>query len=897
MIRTWLSKLVSPFRQRRLDDELDEEIRTHLAMATEENRRRGMSPSEARQAAHRSFGGVDQTRETCHDIRGLRWLDDLRSDLRFGIRGLARNPGFTATAALTLSIGIGGTAAMFSVTNAFLFRPFPAPNPEQLVVVAQLDEHDATFPHYLSYPEYLDYRDRNDVFEGLAAHGVNREVMSARGVGEPVWIEYVSRDFFGVLRVDAVLGRTFLPDEGRQPGDAAVVVLSHRAWQNRFGGDPSVVGRAAQLGMTVHTVIGVLPESFVFNDDGYTPELYVAVTQVGLVRADWDDWLTDRNQERFQLIGRLRPGVTVAEARANLSVLTAALATEYPDSMEHSALWVEQERQARPGPGLATFMTLGLTMLMTLASLVLLIACANVATLLISRGLGRQREMALRAGLGATRLRLVRQLLSESILLALLGGTGGALAALWVTEVLSAIDFGAALGGGVFVNLRMDWRVFVFTAVAATLTGLIAGFAPATRASRVDLIRAIGTGGRGSSAGATGQRLTSGLVVAQVALSLVLLVCAGLFVRSGQHAATLDVGFRTDHVLLVTVDPLAQGYAPEHARGFFRDVANEVEALPGVRSASWARQALQTLINPSRLRVATLDGGAIPETDPVSVYTNDVDPAFFDTVDLRVIQGRGFRDEDATDGRAVAVISETAARRFWPDQDPLGKRLFRPAAPERPFQVIGIVRDAYLSYNTTDIPAVILLPFGQRLSAGATLHVHTEGPPTALASAVTEAVRRHDPTLAVYDVTSMDRHVYDGFMLSSTRLGARLIGAFGALGLLLAAVGLYGVVAYSVTQRLQEFSVRTALGATAAGIVRLALGRAMILTGIGLALGFLAAAGVTPFTTGFLVDVNPTDPVVFGVTGLLLAAVALLACLVPSRRAATADPLATLNAD
>ena len=410
----------------------------------------------------------------------------------------------------------------------------------------------------------------------------------------------------------------------------------------------------------------------------------------------------------------------------------------------------------------------------------------------------------------------------------------------------------------------------------------------------MDLTRAIGKGGRGANGGASGQRLTSGLVVAQVAMSLLLLVCAGLFVRSGQNAATLDLGFRTDHLLLVSVDPLAQGYAPAQALGFYRDVADEVAALPGVRSASWARQAPQAI--GSGFRVVTLDGGAISETDPAVLELNYVAPAFFDTVDVPVIRGRGFRDEDATDGRPVAVLNETAARQLWPDQDPLGKRFFRPEVPELQYQIIGVMRDAYLSLDIRDIPAVVLLPFGQRLTGG-TLHIHTEGPPTALASAVTEAMRRRDPTLAIFGVTSMDRQVYNNGLLSGVRLGATVMGIFGALGLLLAAVGLYGVVAYSITQRMQEFGIRTALGATAAGIVRLAVGRGMILTGGGLALGFLAAAGVTPFTTGFLVNVNATDPVVFGVTGSLLASVALLACLVPSRRAATADPLATLNAD
>ena len=614
-------------------------------------------------APERTIGQLDGVKDDCRQAWGLRLFDELRSDLRFGVRGLARNPGFTATAALTLSIGVGGTSAMFSVANAYLFRPFPAPEPEQLVVVAQVSE-GLPFPHPLSYPEYLDYRDRNQVFEGLASYATNMRLLSAAGDG-PAFAAYVSRDFFDVLRVDAELGRTFQAEEGRQPGDDAVVVLSHRAWQNRFGGDPSVLGRVVGVGTTEPAVIGVTPESFVFTD-GFAVELYLPATQIGLVGADRSDPLTDRSSEQFTLIGRLRPRVTVAEARANLSVLTTALATEYPDSMEHSELRVMDARRARPMPIVSSVMAPTMTVLMALASLVLLIACANVGTLLIGRGLSRRREMALRAGLGATRLRLVRQLLSESILLALLGGTGGALAALWATALLSSIDMGAAIGGEITLAATMDWRVFAFTAVAATLTGLITGVAPALRATRVDLTRAIGQGGRGASEGATGQRLTSGLVVAQVAMSLLLLVCAGLLVRNAQNAATLDVGFRTDHLLLVSVDPLAQGYAPEQARAFYRDVPDEVEALPGVRSASWARMAPQTT-GFDGVGVVTLDGGAIPATDPLLVYTNDVDPAFFDTVDVPVIQGRAFRAEDATDGRDVALISATLARQLWPD--------------------------------------------------------------------------------------------------------------------------------------------------------------------------------------------------------------------------------------
>ena len=569
-----------------------------------------------------------------------RWLDDLRTDLRFGVRGLARNPVFTTTAALVLSIGIGGTAAMFSATNAFLFRPFPAPDPGQLVVVAPARRAQHLSPIRCRTPSIWTTETGTRSSRAWSpTPATERFCLAPAPPGRPLSSMSVATSSRCCRWTRRSAARSC------QTRDANPATRRSSCCLIAPGGTVSAPTRrwsaaVVRLGTTAHTVIGVTPESFVFTDQLFAPELYAPITRIGLVGADRGyapvtqtgrvgadrgDPLRDWNREWCWLMGRLRSGVSVAEARANLSVLTTALATAYPDSMEHSELWVELERRARPFPAAAPLVAPMMTLVMGLASLVLLIACANVGTLLIGRGLGRQWELVLRAGLGATRLRLIRQLISESVLLALLGGTGGALAALWATNLLSTFDIAATLGSAWTLDVTMDWRGFAFTAVAAVLTGLTAGVAPALRASRVDLTRAIGQGGRGASRGATGQRLTSGLVVAQVAMSLVLLVCAGLFVRSGQKAATLDVGFRTDAVLLATVDPLTQGYAPEQARRFFRDIADEVEALPGVKSASWARNPPQTIYGSEFMRVVTLDGGAIPETDPVLVYTNDVD--------------------------------------------------------------------------------------------------------------------------------------------------------------------------------------------------------------------------------------------------------------------------------
>ncbi len=531
---------------------------------------------------------------------------------------------------------------------------------------------------------------------------------------------------------------------------------------------------------------------------------------------------------------------------------------------------------------------------MAIASLVLLVAVANVGTLLVGRGIVRRQEMALRVGLGATPRRLVRQLLTESVLLALIAGAGGGIVALWAADLVVAALATATGVEQLALAPSLDWRVIASTATIALAAGMLAGLAPALRSTRIDLARAIGSGGR-DDGGAPGRRLTNGLVVVQVAVSMVLLVCAGLFVQSGRNAGAIDFGFRTENLLVLSVDPLAQGYDPEQALAFYRDVDDDVAALPGVRSASWARRA-PLVPGGSSGSVFTLDGGAAPEPDAANVAVNHVDPRYFGTLDIPVTRGRGFRDEDAAGDRRVALVSERAARQLWPGRDALGRRIVDADADGAPFEVIGVVRDAHMGQTPFDRPPFVLYPFGHRLSGRATLHVHTEGPASAAAAMVAETIRRRDPTLAVLDAGGMDAAVRSHPMLAGVRIGAALIGSFGALGLLLAAVGLYGVVSHAVARRRQEFGIRAALGATSAAITRLALGRGLALTTLGLALGAAAAVAATRLTAGFLVDVSPTDPAVFTVTGLVLAGAALLACLVPSRRAATADPLATLRA-
>ena len=895
VLRECWRRLWGAFRRNPPDRDLERELRFHLEQTEEELRGKGHSRAEAARLARVRLGGVPQTMEALRDQRGLPWLDDLRVDLRIGVRGLTRRPGFTATAALTLSIGIGATAAVFTVMNGLLFRPLPVPDPEELVVVAQLDEHTAEFPHELSYPEYLDYRERSDVFEGLAAYSLAEGLLSIDGrAAERIRIEYVSDNYFDVLQVDAEHGRTLLADEGLRPGDAPFVVLTHQAWQTRFGGDAAVLGQVVRLGPVSMTVIGITPEPFA-GVNGLAPvEAFVAATEGALVEPErMQELLTDRIDEAFYLTGRLRPGVSVAEAAAQLDVLADALAEEHPDASRHSELHVVSERDARPFINASRHTAPLMIVVMGLASLVLLVAVANVGTLLVGRGIARRQELALRAGLGATRRRLVRQLITESVLLALMGGVGGGLAALWSADLLMARGAAELNRTIAMPDLPVDWRIFGFTATIAIVAGLLAGLAPALRSTRIELARALGSGGRDSGGGVPGRRLTNGLVVIQVAVSMLLLVCAGLFVQSSRNAGAIDFGFRTADLLVLSVDPLAQGYDPEQAHALYRDIADEVGALPGVRSASWAHRA------PVRLgrvwnRVFTLDGGTAPEPDAARVAVNTVDPGFFDTLGIPVLRGRGFREEDGVSDRRVAVVSERAARQLWPGREAVGRRIVRGGAP---FEVIGVARDAHMSGSPFEQPPFVLFPFGPRFTLSATLHVHVGGSPSALIPVVTETVRRHDPTLAILEAGRMDTVVRSLGLLALARGGVAVIGSFGMLGLLLAAVGLYGVVSHAMARRRQEFGIRAALGATPAAITRLALGRGLVLTTLGLALGAVAAGAATRLVAGFLVDVSPTDPAVFTVTGLVLAGAALLACLVPSRRAAKADPLATLRAD
>ncbi len=890
-----LRRLRYAFRQDRRERDLSEELRFHVEMKQKELEASGLDPKTAATTARRAVGNVLLTRNQVRDVWIWPWFQYLWSDLRFGARMLRKSPGFTLAAVLTLALGIGVNSAIFSVVNAMLLRPLPVRAPEELVTVSKVDDH-LEFPHGMSYIDYLDLRTQVAEFSDLMAYTFAAASLGTTEGAERTWIGMVSGNYFSGLGVDVAVGRTFLPEEDSPYGDVPVLVLSYGAWQRRFGGDPGVVGRTVQLNGQPSTIIGVTKEGFHGTHTLFDVDAFAPLTSLERLRPDQAGTLTLRAAEAVSVIGRLAEAVSVADAQVAMRVQAARMAVAYPRTHENSEYLVLLESRSRPEPATASLTPLIGTVMMGLAGLVLLLACANVAGLLIARGVARTREMALRAALGAGRGRLLAQLLGESLLLSLLGGAVGVVVALWVSRLLGSIRFAADVP--IRFDVSLDWRVLAFTAVTAIVTGVLAGVSPAFQSARADLAARLKEGGRGAVDSPGRQRARGVLVVAQVAVSLFLLVCSGLFIQSLRSAEQMDYGFRTDNLLLLSIDHITQGYDEPRGRAVYREIATAVERLPRVRSVSWARYvpfSSGTLLT----NFVSEDRTATTIEKPAVMAFNYVGADYFRTVDTAILRGRGFDDDDQEGGRRVAVINRTAAERLWPGLDPIGRQVRADTGDGygAPVEVIGVAEDALFMIPITQPRPYVYFPFEQEYQSTATLHVYTDGDPGPVAPDARAAVAQSDPTLAVFDLLTIRDHLNAGNALIVFRMGAFTVGAFGGLGLLLAAVGIFALVSYSVGQRQQEFGIRAALGARAGDIVRLAIRQGITLTVAGIGLGLLVSFALTRFMAGLLVGVGPTDPAVFATIVLVLAVVALVACLLPCRRAATADPLATLNAE
>jgi predicted permease len=880
-LRVFLHRLGSLFLKSRLERELEEEIRTHLELQTEENLRQGMSKDEARFAALRKFGGVEQMKEQYRDRRGLPLLESLFQDLRYGARMLRKNPGFTLIAVLTLALGIGATTAIFSVVNGVLLRPLPYPEAERLMSLTERSPQLER--NFIAYPNLLDWRAQNTVFEQIAVYRTTNFTITGKGEPERVIGGQVSAELFPALRVSATLGRTFLTEEDK-PGGNPVVLLSHGLWQRRFGADPSIIGQSLSLNGRNWQVAGVMPARFQFPN---RVELWTPLGQT----LDDPDWMHRGNHQGIYGLARLKPGATLTQARSEMEAIAVRLEQQYPATNQGARVSVvplleETVQDVRRA----------LLVLLATVGFVLLIACANIANLLLARAATRQKEMAIRLALGASRGRLLRQLLAESALLALLGGSVG----LWLAARGVALIVAANASGPSAIpraqEIGLDWQVVIFTTAISLLTSLLFGLAPAWQASKPALNETLKEASRGTTGGPGQHRLRGALVIAEVALSLVLLIGAGLMLRSFYNLQRVNPGFQTDHLLTLRVAlPPARYTTAEQIGNFYQQLLQRLNALPGVQSvgaATW-----MPLVGGGNNSPFSVEGQPEPEPGeaPLADISN-ITPDYFRLMGIALQQGRAFTEQDNLNAPLVVILDELTAQRHWPNTDPIGKRIRlggnNPAAPWA--TVVGIVPPVKLyGLARASNHAQVYRSLLQFPQPTATIGVRAAADPVSLNTTVRQQVLALDGDLPIFNVKTMEQVLTDS--VASQRLNTLLLGIFAAVAFILAAVGIYGVMSYLVAQRTQEIGIRLALGAQALDVLKHVLRQGMTLTLIGISLGLAGALALTRFMTTLLFGVNATDSLTFAVITVLLALVALLACLVPARRATKVDPMIALR--
>jgi len=808
-------------------------------------------------------------------------------DLRYGIRMLLKNPGFTAIAVLTLALGIGGNATVFSWIRGVLLNPIPAIQKANQLVALETVMPDGTY-RTSSYLDFRDYSEQNNVFSGMIGFELVPVNMSWTGHAqdERVWGEIVTENFFDVLGVHAERGQTFhAKDAGAVNGDP-YIVLGHNLWQRQFASDPNLIGRTIEINRRGFTVIGIAPAGFQGTIVGIAADYWVPMMMQPVVLPGED--LQQRSPTFVHLMGKLKPGVTIAEAQANISTIAQRLARQYPDSDRGVGMAVNPVWKAHYGAQDILFS--GLIFLAVVALLVLLIACANIANLLLARATARQREIAIRSAVGASRSRLLRQFLIENLLLALAGGAGGALISLWSASLLSFFLPGGYLPFG--LDVGVNGEVLAFTLGLSVLTGVIFGSAPAWRSSSPNLIHSLKEGGRTNSSGSQHGRLRSLLVVSEIVLALVLLVGAGLLIRSLKRVQTASPGFNPHHMLLAAFDLRPNGYTNRSSHAFYDNLLQRIRALPGVESASMEQYVPLWFYGrgSTRLGVNSIEGYTFRPNEDTDIDFNIVGPGYFSTMQIPVVAGREFTEQDREGAPPVIIVNESMAKRFWPGQSALGHHIQTWDASRT---IIGVVKD--IKYHTmTERPESFLYyPSLQEGETASNVIIRSSQNPAALLPEVREEASSINPGVMVLQAGTVSNLLY--VSLFSYRTAATLSATLGALGLLLAALGIYGVLAYSVSQRTHEIGVRMALGAQPRDVLRLVLRQGATLVIAGVAIGIVACFAITRLMSSLLFGVTATDPPTFIGVSILIVLVALAASYIPARRAMRLDPMEALR--
>ena len=872
-----------------IEGEMEEEFRSHIQERADDFERSGLPRAEAERRARLEFGGHQKFKEEGREAIGVHFVEVLLQDVHFGLRMLRKSPGFTAVVVLTLALGIGANTAVFSVVNSFLFNPLPVRDPGRLVVVAYHDPK-ANFPHEISNADLQDFQAHSEVTSDMTAFLVNFAGLSTGDRSERVFVTFAKGNYFSSLGIQPALGRLFLPGEGETSGSDPVMVLGYSYWMRRFNGDPSVVGQSVNLNGQAVTIIGVAPKTFfgtfyIVDSDAYAP--------LGMfASATMSDILTDRKDRQLRVLAHLKPGVSTEKARASLQVIADNLTREYPDTDIGLQMDVIPERLARPEASSASSWPLFAGVFLGLVGLVMVVTCVNVANLLLSRASNREKEMAVRTALGAGRPRLFRQLLTESLFQSALGAIGGGVIGVWLMKWIETIR----LPGDTALRTHQafDWRMFVFVGTVAAASGLLAGVVPAFRGTRINLNDTLRESGRSLTSGAAHNRIRSVLVVVQAAGSLVVLVMAGLFLRSLQRAEKADLGFKPERLLNLTMDVQELGYDEQRGANFYRELGNRVRSLPGVESAAFAYSVPMGYYGSGRNSLWSESQRGVPASDVPTVRFNKVGSDYFRTMGIEIVRGRAIDERDQSTTPLVAVINENLAQKLWPGQDAIGHHFRR--TPEGPdIEVVGIAKYSKTGVISESPGLYFYVPLAQNYTSVRVLHVRSSLPASSLAREVEAQVHALDPNLPVFDIMPMTESLEGGNGFFFLRIAATFAGALGGLSLLLAVVGLYGVISYAVNQRIHEIGVRIALGAQQQNIFGMVIGHGLKLVLIGLAIGVPLSAALSRFLTSLLVNTGALDPLAYVSASLLLVTVAALACYIPARRAMRVDPMVALR--